>query len=103
VEARLIAGQTAPAPDAALLRCLAQAHRWVAALRRGESLVDIARREKHSESYLRTRAPLAFLSPKIQAAILEGRQPAHLTLERLVRTPIPLDWHEQERVFGFGT
>ena len=50
---------------------------------------------------LRTRLPLAFLSPRIQAAILEGAQPPDLTLERIVRAGVPLDWSEQERLFGF--
>lgn len=48
-----------------------------------------------------SRAPLAFLSPKIQAAILERTQPAELSLERLVRAGIPFHWTEQEAKFGF--
>ena len=49
----------------------------------------------------RTRAQLAFLSPKFQAAILDGTQPPELTLKRLVSVTHPLDWSEQERLFGF--
>jgi site-specific DNA recombinase len=101
VETRLISGTAEPAPDATLLRLLAKAHRWCRELRQGVSLTEIARREGHSEAYIRTRAPLAFLSPKIQAAILEGTQPADLSLERLVRAGIPFDWTEQEAKFGF--
>ena len=41
----------------------------------GVQLVDIARREQVPASFIRTRAQLAFLSPKIQAAILDGSQP----------------------------
>ncbi len=41
-------------------------------MRQGTSLTEIAQREGHSDSYIRTRAPLACLSPKIQAAILAG-------------------------------
>jgi len=51
---------------------------------------------------IRIRAQLAFLSPRIQAAILDGSQPPDLSLERIVRTGVPLDWSEQERVFGFS-
>jgi hypothetical protein len=51
---------------------------------------------------IRIRAQLAFLSPRIQAAILNGSQPPDLSLERIVRTGAPLDWSEQERVFGFS-
>ena len=34
-------------------------------------------------------------------AILEGRQPADLSLEKLLRTDIPLDWDRQVAVLGF--
>jgi site-specific DNA recombinase len=50
--------------------------------------------------YHRKLAPLAFLSPAIQRAILEGRQPAELTLNRLIASELPLAWNEQERLFG---
>lgn len=102
VETRIVSGQTEPSPDATLLRLLAKAHRWCREMRDGTSLSEIARRDGHSESYIRTRAPLAFLSPKIQAAILAGTQPADLSLERFVRKGIPLDWAEQEADFGFN-
>jgi len=42
----------------------------------------------------------AFLAPDITEAILEGRQPPSLTVERL-RDPIPYDWDEQRRLLGF--
>lgn len=101
IETRIVSGQRSAAPDATLLRLLAKAHRWCSEMRQGLSLTDIARRDGHSESYIRTRAPLAFLSPKIQSAILAGTQPADLSLERFVREGIPLDWQEQEAAFGF--
>lgn len=101
VETRLVSGQTEPCPDATLLRLLAKAHRWCREIRAGTSLTEIARSEGHSESYIRTRAPLAFLAPAIQAAILAGTQSADLSLERIVRAGIPLDWAEQEAKFGF--
>ena len=73
-------------PDASLIRVLAKAHRWVAELRAGKSLFEIAKDDGHSESYVRVRAQLAFLSPKIQQAVLDGKQPPELSLERIVRT-----------------
>ena len=63
VETRLISGQTEPTPDATLIRILAKAHRWARELRDGTSLTDIAAREGHSDSYIRSRAPLADLAP----------------------------------------
>ena len=95
-------GDREPNPDRTLLRALSHAHAWVADLRKGRPLGDIAASTGHSESYIRTRAQLAYLAPTIQGAILEGRQPADLTLERIIRKPVPLDWDIQERLYGFG-
>ncbi|WP_209428125.1 hypothetical protein [Pararhodobacter sp. SW119] len=44
--------------------------------------------------------PLALLAPKIQSAVLAGTQPPELTLERIVRTTLPVDWQDQERLLG---
>ena len=101
VEGKIIAGDREPEPDRTMLRALARAHIWTADLRRGKSLNDIAAATSHSESYVRTRAQLAFLSPKIQKAILVGSQPPELTLEKIIRKPIPLDWDVQARIYGF--
>ena len=102
VEGKIIVGDRAPQPDRTLLRALSQAHAWVADLRGGKPLGEIAAATRHSESYIRTRAQLAFLAPAIQGAILDGRQPADLTLERIIRKPVPLDWDAQVRLYGFA-
>ncbi|WP_395541891.1 recombinase family protein [Neotabrizicola sp. sgz301269] len=99
VETRIIAGETAPARDEVLQRTLAEAHLWARALRRGTSLTEIARKTGRSEPYIRTRIPLAFLAPKLQAAILDGRQPPHVSVAQFIREDIPLDWTEQARFF----
>jgi DNA invertase Pin-like site-specific DNA recombinase len=102
VETRIIAGEREPAPDQTLIQALAKAHRWMSDLKRGKPLSEIARLDGHSGSFIRLRAQLAFLSPRIQAAILDGAQPPDLSLEKIIRTGAPLDWSEQERVFGFN-
>jgi site-specific DNA recombinase len=102
VEGKIVAGDREPEPDRTMLRALARAHTWTADLRRGKSLSDIAAATSHSESYVRTRAQLAFLSPKIQRAILVGSQPPELTLEKIIRKPIPLDWDMQAQIYGFS-
>ena len=102
VEGKIVAGDHVPDPDRPMLRALARAHIWTADLRRGKSLSDIAAATSHSESYVRTRAQLAFLAPKIQKAILVGSQPPELTLEKIIRKPIPLDWDMQARIYGFS-
>tara|TARA_E500000081_G_C6006190_1_gene293554 strand:+ start:429 stop:674 length:246 start_codon:yes stop_codon:yes gene_type:complete len=39
----------------------------------------------------------------IAAAILEGRQPPHLTAKTLRSLPeLPMDWSEQQRILGFA-
>ncbi|MBS0125068.1 recombinase family protein [Aestuariicoccus sp. KMU-90] len=101
VEGKIVVGDREPQPDRTLIRGLSRAHSWVADLRNGKLLSEIAATTGHSESYIRTRAQLAFLSPAIQGAILDGRQPPDLTLERIIRKPIPLDWHAQAMLYGF--
>ncbi len=101
IEGKIVVGDREPEPDQTLLRALARAHVWTADLRSGKPLSEIAAATSHSESYIRTRAQLAFLSPAIQKAIFAGRQPLDLTLERIVRKPIPLDWDTQAKLYGF--
>ena len=44
---------------------------------------------------------LAFLSPAIVKAILDGRQPADLSLEKILRSDLPPDWDRQAEFLGF--
>ncbi|MCV2890229.1 recombinase family protein [Ruegeria aquimaris] len=102
VETKIIVGETHPDPDPHLHAMLIRAHGWARELKSGVQLSDIAHREKVPGSFIRNRTQLAFLSPKIQTAILAGSQPLELTLKRLVSITHPLDWAEQERLFGFS-
>jgi site-specific DNA recombinase len=102
VETRIVAGDLLPAPDQVLIRTLAEARTWAKALRSGTPLSELASRTGHSEPYLRVRLPLAFLSPRLQAAILEGRHRTDLSVARLLRDGIPADWAAQERCFGLA-
>jgi site-specific DNA recombinase len=102
VETRIIAGEMIPVLDPVLQRTLAEAHLWARALRAGTSLSEIARETGRSEPYIRTRIPLAFLAPKLQAAILDGSQPVHLSVAQLIRDDIPMGWDEQARLFQIG-
>ena len=102
VEMKIIAGDRAPAPDPVLIRSLRNAHRWTKALKSGTPLRRLAGSAEYSERYIARIIPLAGLSPGIQAAIVAGSQPVDLTLEKLIRVPLPLDWQEQERMLGLG-
>jgi site-specific DNA recombinase len=68
-------------------------------LKDGVSLKVIAAQKKVTPAYIRTRSKLAFLSPKVQKAILDGALDPAYTANRLVRMKIPLDWREQESLF----
>jgi hypothetical protein len=87
-------------PDPALQQALARAHAWLSDLKAGRSLAEIARAGNHSESYVRTRLPLALLSPRIQQAILQGTQPAHLSVDAILRMDLPTAWQDQEQRVG---
>ncbi|NJS40772.1 MAG: hypothetical protein HC783_19240 [Rhodobacteraceae bacterium] len=100
VETRIIAGEMIPAPDPVLQRTLAEAHFWAGLIRSGTSLIDVARNTGQSEPYIRNRVVLAFLAPKLQAAILDGKQQPDLSVAKLLRDGIQTDWAEQEKLFG---
>jgi DNA invertase Pin-like site-specific DNA recombinase len=52
--------------------------------------------------YFRVLVRISFVAPDIVAAILEGRQPATLTRQRLARmTDLPFEWQLQRRALGF--
>ena len=97
VEAKLFAGEFQSKPDRTLLTALSKAEVWVDQLKAGVSLSDIADQQNCSESFIRKRIALAFLSPEIKSAILEGRQPVDLSLEKLTRSRIPMGWSDQQK------
>lgn len=85
-------------PDPVLIRSVARAHRWVGLLGTSPatSITDLARTEGLQRAYVSSHLPLAFLAPNIVAAILDGTQPASLTLDRLMRVATRTgDWREQ--------
>src|SRR5262249_16351917 len=85
----------------ALLIAIAKARRWIDDLAHGRaaSFALIARREGKVERHIRLLAPLAFVSPRIVSALLDGTAPADLTLTKLARA-LPYCWAEQERRVG---
>ena len=89
--------------DGPLIKAVARARRWSRQLFSGEipSIRSIARQERIAPRYVRDLLPLAFLSPRIVEAILEGRQPPDLTVIGLTRRiDLSLLWSVQERTLG---
>lgn len=90
--------------DETLIKAIARAHCWLRDLKTGTApdITVIAQREKIPASYAQLMLPLAFLAPSIVTAILEGHQPADLSLDRLIkRTTLALDWSAQRQQLGF--
>ena len=85
--------------DPALVRAM-RAAAWFDELASGRarSLHDLAMRDGVSRRYIRRLVSLAFLSPQLVEAILQGRQPVELTATRLTELDLPLDWAEQHRL-----
>ena len=85
----------------ALLIAIAKARQWTDDLAHGRaaSFALIAWREGKAERHIRLLAPLAFVSPRIVSALLDGTAPADLTLTKLARA-LPYCWAEQERRVG---
>ena len=85
----------------ALLTAIAKARSWIEDIRLGRvaSFSEIAEREGRGERHIRLLAPLAFVSPRILAAIASGTAPADLTVTGLAKA-LPYSWAEQERHIG---
>jgi hypothetical protein len=82
--------------DNTMVKALARAFRWRELLETGThtTVAEIAAAEKINASYVGRVLRLTLLSPEIVEAILDGRQPADLQVEHLLR-PFPIGWREQ--------
>ena len=98
VEQKRLIGDMKPEPNPVLVKCLADAHRWVALLKEGKPLADVASQADVDPDYIRKRIKLASLSPRIQSAITSGNHPDHWSILSLIRTQLPLGWEAQERL-----
>ena len=65
-----------------------------------EALSVEAKRDGISRRYIRRLVGLAFLSPELVEAILQGRQSVELTATRLTELDLPLDWTEQHKLLA---
>ncbi len=86
--------------DNAMVKLVARGHRWHHQLFDGRhaSIADIAKSENINPSFVSRILRLAYLSPTIVEAILNGQFPAHLTMKRLME-PFPMEWERQREHF----
>ena len=91
--------------DNTIVKLIARGHRWHRKLFDGThaSIEDLAKSENISPSFVSRTLRLAYLSPTIGEAILNGQFPAHLTMKDLME-PFPMEWERQrEHFFGCGS
>jgi hypothetical protein len=86
-------------PNHALIRAIVTAQAWVEEIKAGQSVSDIMQAHNIPEGMIWKRIRLAFLSPKILRAIVDGKTNRDLTIKMLTLHDLPLDWSEQETLF----
>ncbi len=113
MEQKLIEGRrrvVIPAPGAerlkqtSLLRAINNARRWMDMLINGEAknVTDLSRMlGGKTTGYITRILSLNSLAPDIVEAILAGVEPEGLSIAKLTEQPIPEDWNEQRRLYGF--
>jgi hypothetical protein len=64
---------------------------------------EVATGQGHGRDYFAMLLRLSYLAPDIVAAILEGRQPASPTRQKLARLPaLPIGWEAQRELLGIA-
>ena len=86
-------------PNHALIRAIVTAQAWVDEIKAGRSMSDIMQAYQIPEGMIWTRIRLAFLSPKLSQAIIEGTTNKELSIKMLTRHDLPVEWSEQEALF----
>ena len=86
-------------PNHALIRAIVTAQAWVEEIKAGRSVSDIMQAHNIPEGMIWKRIRLAFLSPKILQAIVDGTTNRDLTIKILTQRELPLDWSKQEALF----
>jgi site-specific DNA recombinase len=85
-----------PGSRETLLIAVAKARKWVKGIERGQTFAEIADREGKAERHIRHLVRLAFVSPRIITAIIDGTAPAGITATTLV-AGLSHSWAEQEQ------
>jgi site-specific DNA recombinase len=84
-----------------LIQSIVRAHAWIRNLHDGkhESIEALAEADHLHPKVVRQAFRLAFLSPDVTSAILEGRQPSGFSLTQIPKS-LPLQWTEHRRLFS---
>jgi hypothetical protein len=89
--------------DSTLVKALARAFRWRKQLDTGvhATLDDLARTKGLAPSYVSRVLRLMLLAPEIVEAILDGRQPAGMQLDDLLKG-FPVEWDGQRKALAIN-
>jgi site-specific DNA recombinase len=89
------------AHNESLIQSLVRAHGWMRSLHEGvhQSIEQLAEADSLHPKVVRQALRLAFLSPDVTSAILEGRQPMELSLACIPKL-LPLSWAEHPSLLG---
>ena len=90
-----------PEPVTPIVRAIVRAYKWRGGVLAGDQVL-IEKGFGRNGEYLRRVLSCAFLAPDIVEAILDGRLPADLSVKKLSRRRLPLDWAEQRIQLGFA-
>lgn len=95
------AGGRPQQPVASLIKAISRAYEWLRKIESGECKHQraLATATGLEARYISPILRTAFLAPEIVEAILEGRQPPHVTLASLMGD-LPLSWGEQKKLLG---
>lgn len=88
--------------DNAMVKAIARAFRWRNMLESGEyaTIREIANAEKINETYVGRVLRLTLLAPDIIETILNGRQPAQMTLAVLMKSSPVVWWRQRTAMHG---
>ena len=86
-------------PNHALIRAIVTAQAWVDEIKAGRSMSDIMQAYQIPEGMIWKRIRLAFLSPKLLHAIVEGTTNRAPSIKMLTKRDLPVEWSEQEALF----
>lgn len=81
-----------------MIKAIARSFRWRKLLETGVygTIEEIAAAEKINSSYVSRLLRMTLLAPDIVEAILDGRQPAEMTLATLMSSS-PIEWERQRK------
>ncbi|MEX0289747.1 MAG: hypothetical protein AB3N14_11610, partial [Flavobacteriaceae bacterium] len=102
-ETKLVIASSHTRKDLPLIKMLVRAHSWLELVRSGQarSARDVARITGLQERFIGKHIKLALLAPDIQRAILDGTQPAPLSLEALKLGDHLRRWEAQRHALNF--